>query len=399
MARKLNIGYSEIVKTSLMHTTDNGRRFGSFGTLISLRSPLRQPIIREIDPKVATEQNRFSHYLDGSRNPIGRVTLQWRPQTQAAGLSSSRRNKANTISGAQNESAVVTENVDYNIHNEWTEGFDQAQLMKLEPAAESYLNAVNSGLSLNNPNTGANAAMWQGLAEIGERIMEKIETAILEPLNTVCLTNMIAGVGKNLVDGSDGTTIPTIVLYADDDKVKKDFVAYVMNIMRKHQMKTKPIVVGGTLAAQFITEMGWTSLQDIGYDFDRIRAQMPFEFYYDSQIDTTYGDGYILISEPGAAAVNFVPEHEDVIKAKKVSETTFTKGSISLMGFDTELTTVDMDLRIIESDAGAYPQLYVVPSLRAGIFTRPEGAIKTTGGFEDVTGIWAARLVRYASEV
>lgn len=379
-----------------MATVDNGRRYGAFGTLISLRSPLRQPIIREIDPKVAAEGNRFSHYLDGSRNPIGRVALQWRPQVQVAGLSAVRRNKANTIAGAQNESAVITENVDYNIHNEWTEGFDQAQLMKLEPAAESYLNAVNANaVNLNNPN----AAMWQGLAEIGERLAEKIETGVMQPLNATCITTLIAGIGKNLVDGSDASSLPTIVLYGDDDKVKKDFVTYVMNIMRKHEMKSKPIVVGGSLAAQFITEMGWVSLQDIGYDFDRIRAQMPFEFYYDSMIDSLYGEGHIIISEPGAAAINFVPEHEDVIKAKKVSETTFTKGSVSLMGFDTELTTVDIDLRIIESDAGAYPQLYVVPSLRAGIFTRPEGVIKTYGGFQDVTGIFAARLVRYASEI
>lgn len=394
MAKNLNIGYSEVIKTSIMHTVENGRRFGSFGGMLSLRSAAKQPIINALSPVVAEEGGRLSFIQTGGA-PVARVQLQWRPQTQAAGLSTTRRDKAGVIANAQNEDGVITENVDYVQHNEYSEGFTQVQLMKLVPAAESYLDAVNKGLTLNNPNS----AIWQGLSEVGNRIMEKAETAIFQPLNQMVLTQMIAGIGKNLVDGSDATNLATVVLFDSEGRVKKDFLHAMNEIMRKHEMKTKPIVVGGTLMARWFDAMGWTATQDLGYDGDKMMRNQPFEFYYDSMIDTSYGFGQILIHDAGAAALAFVAEHGDVVKAKKVGDTTYTRASISLMGYDTEQTTIDLDLRIIESDAGAYPAVYVAPSLRAAIFTRPEGVIKTYGGFQDMTGIWGMRVVEFETDI
>lgn len=395
MARNLNIDYNRVITTSIMHTIENGRRFKSFGSTLSLRSPQRREIIREINPVVADEQKRLSHVRDGNGNPVAKVTLQYRPQRPALGLSSSRRTKADLISNAQTEGTVLTEDVIYDQHNEYAEKFTQAQLMKLEPAAETYLNSVNKGLQISNKDK----ALWQGLAEVGERIIERIETGIFVPLNTYATSNLIASIGTNLVDNSTAAALPVIVLFDADGRVKKDLLVYLSNIMRSHALSYKPIIVGGTLMANWVQAMGWTSVQDLGYDGEKMMQNMPFEFYFDSDIDASYGWGRILIQDAGAAAMEFVAEHGEVIQADKVSDTTFTRASMSLLGFDTQQTTIDFDLRIIESDANAYPEVYVAPSLRAGMFTRPAGAIKTYGGFENVTGIWGARLVEYEADI
>lgn len=388
MARDINIGYSRVVLASIMHAQENGRRFNSHGAMLSLRAPSRGQIIREMNPVVASEGGRLSHVVSGGV-PIAKVTLQWRPQRPASNNATARRNKAGVVSNAADEAGVVTDDVVYDLHNEYSEGFTQTQMMKLEPDAEKYLNSVNKGLSINNKGN----AMWQGLAEVGERIMEKIDNSIFDPLNLVSTTNLIAGIGRNLVDGTDGTNIPTIALFDLDGRVKNDLLHFLNDIILVHQLKSKLVIVGGRLLKKWMTGMRWTSVQDYGYNADKMMQDLPFEFFYDSNIDTNYGQDKIIISDSGAAAMEFVAEHGDVIKANKVSDTTFTRASMSMMGNDTNLTTVNFDLRIIESDEDAYPKIYVAPSLRAGIFTRPAGAIKTYGGFELMTGIWGAQLV------
>lgn len=389
MARDLNIGYSRVVMASIMHTVENGRRFNSHGTMLSLRAPSRTQIIREIDPVVANEGGRLSHVVTGGV-PVPKVTLQFRPQRPAANLSTTRRNKAGVIANANNESTVLTEDILYDIHNEYSEGFTQAQMMKLEPDAERYLDSINKPhLNINNKGN----AMWQGLAEVGERIMEVVDNAIFDPLNLACTTNLVANIGRNLVDGTDGTNIPTIALFDTDGRVKKDMLHFLNDIRRKHQLKGKLVIVGGTLFTRWWDAMNWTAVQDYGYSAEKMMRDLPFEFFYDSNIDTNYGQDQIIISDQGAAALGLVAEHGAVIKANKVSDTTFTNASVSLMGFDTPNTVLDLDLRIIESDEDAYPKIYVAPSVRAGIFTRPPAAIKTYGGFELMTGIWGAKIV------
>lgn len=394
MAKQLNINYSRIIKTAIMHTIENGRRFNSHGAMLSLRSPQRREIINEINPVVANEGNRLSHTnttVGGVIVPVAQVTLQWRPQRPANALSTTRRNKADLISNANNESTVLEDTITYDIHNEYSEGFTQVQMMKLEPIAEQYLNSVNKGLNINNKGN----AMWQGLAEVGERIFETIDNSIFDPLNLSCTANLIAGIGKNLVDGTTAANIPTIALFNDRKQPLPDLIIFLENIRRKHQLKNKKlIVVGGSLLTEWVAVMEMSAVQDLGLDSAKMLSKMPFEFYYDSNIDTNYGQDKIIVSDPGAAALEFVQEHKDVIKANKVGDTTFTTATMSMMGFDTATTTIEMDLRIVESDSGPYPQIYVAPSVRAGIYTRPPGAIKTYGGFEDQTGIWGIQLVR-----
>lgn len=389
MARDLNIDYNRVITTSIMHTIENGRRFGSFGAMLSLRSQQRREIINSINPKIADEGGRLSHVRVGE-TPVAKVNMQWRPQRDSAGLSNTRRNKATTIAQAQDEAGVITDDVTYDIHNEWTEKFLQTQLMKLEPAAETYLNAVNKGLSLNN----ANNAMWQGLAEIGERIFETIETSIFKPLNTSVIAALIAGIGLNMVDGTNALNLPVIALFDEEGRPKPDLIMYMAEIMRIHDLKFRPIVIGGSMLTRYVTALKLSATQDYGYDAVKMLAQLGFEFYYDSTIDGLYGQDQIIITDAGAAALEFLAEHTDVIKAKKVGNTTFTSATISLQGYDTDLTTIDMDLRVIESDDDAYPKLYVVPSLRAGIFVRPQGVIKNYGGWASYTGIFGAKLVR-----
>lgn len=394
MAKDLNLDYARIIRTSVMHTNENGRRFESHGAMLSLRSSMRAEIIRSINPVVAAEQRRFSYEVVGGV-PVPKVILQARPQRPKGTNSNTRQGKTALVSAAATEAGVLTDTVVYDIHNEYSEKFTQVNLMKLEPAAEAYLNSVNKGPAVNNKNN----AIWQGFAEVGERIVEKIDDAMFSPTNLSCINNLIAGIGTNLHDGSTALTIPNIVLFDSQDRPKPYLTQWLRGVHRAHSLKQKLIVVGGSLMTQWIDAQNMSTVQDLGYDAQKVLAMMPAEFYYDSTIDDVYGEGKIIVSDAGAAALEFVSEHQDVIKANKVATTTYTTMAMSMMGYDTELTTLNLDFRIIESDENAYPEIVVAPSLRSGIWTRPAGWIKTYGGWENYTGIFGAKLVKYADEI
>jgi hypothetical protein len=149
-------------------------------------------------------------------------------------------------------------------------------------------------------------------------------------------------------------------------------------------------VAGGLNVSKYFDALKISGIQDLGFDAQKIMNELPIEFYFDNEIDAAYGAGRILIRDAGAAAMEFVPEHGDVIQAAKVANTTYRRMSVSMAGYDSPNFTLDMDLRSIEVDENAYPEIVIVPSIRAGIFTRPAGAIKAYGLWNDVTGIWGA---------
>lgn len=394
MAKDLNLDYARIIKASVMHTNENGRRFESYGAMLSLRSSLRADVIRGINPVVAGENNRLSFENVGGV-PVPKVILQARPQRPKGTNSTTRQGKAALVAAAATEAGVLTDTVVFDIHNEYAEKFTQVNLMKLEPAAEAYLNSVNKGPAINNKGN----AIWQGFAEVGERFVEKVDDAMFVPTNLQCLSNLIAGIGLNMHDGSTALSIPNIVLFDAQDRPKPALTHWLRGVHRAHALKQKLIVVGGKLLTEWVDAQNMSTVQDLGYNADKVLAMMPAEFYYDSTIDDVYGEGKIIVSDAGAAALEFVSEHQDVIKANKVATTTYTTISMSAMGYDTDLTTFNMDLRVIESDDNAYPEIVVAPSLRSGIWTRPAGWIKTYGDWANYTGIFGAKLVKYADEI
>lgn len=383
MARLINVDYAQIARIAIAHTLDNGYRFGSHGAMLSLRSPQSAALIKEINPMVADQGKRLSFTVVAG-NPVPQVSVQFRPQAAAVSKSLVRRTKAATMAGVNTERPVISANVTYDSYHEYTEDFTQAQLLKLEPAAAKYLDGLNRGV------VKLDYSEQQGIEEIGRRLVEKMDDAMFIPLNLACTTRLIAAIGTNLVDGSTAVALPTIVLFDAAGRPRHQFLQYMKDIRRAHNIKGKLVVVGGMAISRYFDALQISDVQDLGFDGRKILSEMPTEFYFDSEIDTNYGAGRIIIRDPGAAALEFVNEHGDVIGAKRVADTTYRRMAVTLAGYDSPTFTTEFDLRAIEDDTGAYPKILIVPSVRCGIFTRPAGVIKDFGPWTAVTGVYGA---------
>ncbi|CCG99830.1 hypothetical protein FAES_1820 [Fibrella aestuarina BUZ 2] len=381
MASNRNLTGARIAMATIMHTLNNNRKFTNIGTLQALRSPQLAALIAEMNPKNAQNENRLS-IIQGQATPTARVQLSYRPQ-KAGTVKTSR-----TVASGARPNDAVTLNVDYALHRELDADFETVDFMILEAEAERYLDQVNAGKFVGT------AGEYKTMGIVGEAIVSRLES-VLQSVNSAALSAVIAAVGGNLTLGATSptnTAVPDITLYNTDNSIKLDLWEWINNVKTVHAMVGKPIIIGGNKALGWMNRKGIVSMSSIGYDYTKVYNELDFEFYYDPAVDTASGAGHILVLDPGAACLETVMEHEDIIKQKKVANTSYGKAAVAVAQYGADTFAMDLDLRVKEYDT-AYPKWTVTPSTQFGIFTRPAGYFKDYGGWDTYTGIVRARLV------
>lgn len=379
MASNINLGPARVVTAALLKTPENGYRFSGLGGLTALRSPQLKPLIDAMNPANAANEGRLS-VASGGVTPT--VTLNYKAK-YAPTVKTSR-----TVATGTNIAAASSATVAFSLHREYDMNFQTPDLLAVEAQTEQFL----AEYVATQGKVKAKAGEYNLLGIIGDEFLRTVEDGMLTPVNTQCVTALNTAAGLNLLYTGAAGASQTIDLFDSAGSPKTDFFREMVKIKQVHGIKGKLIVIGGLTLMDYLGVRAIASPADTGFDFTLLYDKLPIEFYFDSQIDTIIGAGEILVVDPGAACLETIMEHGQVIKSAKVANTSYGSGSIGIVpGVETavDLTTYtfDFDFRVKEYDT-AYPTWTVTPSVKFGIFTRPAGYHSSVGSWATVTGIF-----------
>ncbi|MBN8824442.1 MULTISPECIES: hypothetical protein [unclassified Spirosoma] len=383
MANNVNLSAARILRACIMHTAENAPKFSQIGSLQALRSPQLAGLQTAMSAEGAGEEKRLSFEAGaGADDVVPKVRLNYRKQYTTGTTSSTRSvNTSGTRPGAVTELDVT-----YTGYKQYDLEFRTIDLMSLEEAAKQYYDGVIAGAV--QLDAGDAAKMTEAALEF----YLTVEKDLLQPLNTAALTALIAAVGTNKVTNS---AVPKdIYLYYTDSKLRDDFWGYLNDLRTVHGVTGKWIVIGGLKMVSWLRKSKIMDMNSLGMDAKAMYDTLPAEFYYDPQIDTSYGQDKILIIEPGSACWQQIMEHETIVKKKKVANTSFGGARLKIAQYDSPTFDLKVDLRVREYDTTKYPYEIVTPSSGLyGVFTRPAGFAKAYDGWSTYTGIIGARLV------
>ncbi|GAA4464163.1 hypothetical protein GCM10023189_43080 [Nibrella saemangeumensis] len=386
-ANDVNLGLARIMRAAIMHTAENGMRFEEIGTLQAMSSPQLLGLKKAMSAEVADGEKRLSIEKGpgGVDDIIPVIRLNYKQQYVPA----ETRNTRQVVDGGEEMKDPVELDVRYNNHREYDHKFYTLDLIKLEGEARRYLARNMNGFTQDVGQLG-------GLIEVGSEILSTIEQGLLVPINTSVLSALIAGIGGNLMYGKTAPAnlaLPNIPLFNTDGTARKDFWQWINLLKRIHKIKGKLIVVGGKLLVKFMEDQKVASMNDIILNQQAMYNTLAVEWYYDPQIDITYGPGKIILMDAGAACMQTILEHEYIVKQKKVANTSFSSAAVQIAQYDSGSFAMRFDIRAREYDTGKYPYFTVTPSAHWGTFVRPAGYHKLYGGWDTVTGIYGAQLV------
>ena len=385
MASNANLGVARIALAAISATSGNRKKFAPVGAIQAARSPQNTALIAEMNPKNAANGNRLS-IIQGLATPQARVTLNYRPQI-AATVKNSR-----TVANGANPTQATAMNVDYNTHRELDLTYRTVDLLALEKQTEDYLNKSNNGAIT------VKLDSFSLLSDMGDQIL-RVADQVLQNVDASVLTAIIAAAGGNLMLGTTANTgVPSIQAFNADSSVNPYVMDWFNDLKTVHSFEGKPIVIGGLKAQRYFNRKKIASAAALGYDYEKMFAEMDVEFYFDPLVDTLSGQDHIIVMDAGSFVLETILEHaklEDggVIPATKVGNTNFGQASITVAQTAAPSFTLDHDLRVREDDTIAYPAYTITPSLHYGTFARPAGYFKTYGGWDTVTGIFRAKLV------
>ncbi|GAB4023299.1 hypothetical protein GCM10028808_73320 [Spirosoma migulaei] len=384
MASNTNLAVARIAMAAISLTSGNRKKFSPYGSLQASRSPQNAALIAEMNPKNAKNGNRLS-IISGQTTPQARVTLNYRPQ-ETATVKTSR-----TVADGDRPTDATALNVDYTLHREEDYLYLTTDLMRLEKETEAYLKQVNAG------NLSVNISGFQLLSDMGDNIMKKADY-VLQNINTVIATALVAGAGGNLMLGpSANTGVPTIQGFNTDGSVNPYVWDWLTDLMQIHQFEGKAICVGGAKWQRYFNRKKIASAASLGFDYAKLFELLDVEFYYDPSIDTLSGQDHLIVMDAGSFCMETIMEHEliengGVLAATKVANTTYGTASLSVANTAAPTFTLDHDIRVREQDT-AYPKYTITPSIHFGTFAKPAGFTKNYDGWETVTGIFRVKIL------
>ncbi|GAB3272784.1 hypothetical protein GCM10027347_44650 [Larkinella harenae] len=386
MANNINLGPARIVRASIMHTMENGRKFNNIGTLQALRSPQNATLTEAMSATYANKNQKMS-FVQGSggeEDIIARVSLNYTRQWSPTSKRSSRQVTQPGANGLDRPAAPTTVNVDYALHKEYEIEFKTIDFATMEDEAESYFESLNNNVS-------GSAGEYKMLGQIGAQFADSVEEGLLSPINAAALAAVISGIGTNLVTNTNTAT--EIYLYDKEGRKRDDFFDFLGNIKTVHGINGKLIVIGGLKLVTYMRKQKIVGINDLGTDAAKMYNELPIEWYYDPAIDTALGQDKILIMSPNSACLQTILEHVHIVKQKEVAQTSFGFAALQIAPYDADTFALDLDFRVRSYDTTKYPKWVFTPSARFGLFTRPAGYYKTYGGWQTVTGIFQAQLV------
>lgn len=411
MANDTNLLLSaRAVMAAVQHLPENGLKNATLGALQSTQDPAFNQIRSTINPLVPQQGKSMAWVTRAGRDiKVPRVTITYRPQIEQDAISERTR---------QSNGTTLTDGTSIDVYYDQHKEFNWKKTVPkelLEPEAQRYINALISG----NLSFGRVANIDHALSNLGMEMFGSITPTLFKPFNSYVLTTLIAAIGKNkaikgttVLDVSSTTAapIPVVMGWDANGNPKRDPRNFIMDTIVTNQIQNKPIMIGGLSWLQWHRDMKDYRTNMDGLDFVAVYNSLPWVFYYDSEIDTVFGDGFALLLDSNAAAFDTVNYHgpagSNALYAgiTRQDDTIFDRGVIRFNQFSNAevalqntMPTMSMgfDVRIRELlDANDQPEFVIIPSISYGGYTRPTGfyVADNTDILHGVTGIFGVKL-------
>lgn len=429
MANNVRLDQASLVAMSLMHLPESAFKGPSTGAILALLSPSLNTIRNETNPFTALNKNGGQQNValtHSSGDFILSVTSHFFPED--AGLSRTTRTAAGGTVGSNGVNSIVQAATPVTVTYDKTHEVEiehtlvDYEILKSQVFLD-YVGKIASGaINLKNGNPGGNFSfLYDQFVQLGMTILSLTNSAILTPLNNVCLTELLSGVGKNAASPtasspSAAAPFPQVACFkADGQTPSVQFEKYIKNVIIKNRIKGKLLVVGGDKLLDYFNTKEIVTVAQSGFVLDRIINNTRIEFYYDDSADAIFGQNKIVMFDTEAICMNTWMKHG---KDPRVNPVTYSydgvgmyygNASINMAQYSNELLNaeslgnsrggsfmLDFDTRTLAKRTNKdYAISNFVVSLCYGFFKRPRGFFKRddTNLFYDYTGIMGVELV------
>jgi len=404
MPNNVNLGSARIVQAALMHTPNNGMKFGRYGAMQAMLSPAVAGVRNEISPYGPTDTTSLGWgTVAGREILVPKVQVNTYPARIVDGYDERTRDL-----NADGFSEPLVVDVAYDWYREIK---IQRQIARelYEPKAIEYINRLVSG-QINEIGDPKYRALVDRMAL---QVMQDFDSGIAQPFEQYVLSSLIARIGKNAARPTANTPtaaapLVSIPTFNADGTLKMDFWDFIHETKIANKITGRLIMIGGTLAERAMRREGITALNAAGYDWATMFNRFPVDFYYDELIDQVYGAGNILLIDSGAAAAEtfcYADFPDKFVDPTNSDDTVDEKAKIMFLSLPDDETTLqsvansfirDVDVRVTRKrDDNDFTKTTVTVALPAGMYIRPLGWFTedTTSTLHGVSGIFAAKLV------
>lgn len=388
---------------AVQHLPENGIQEENLGALQAMQDPAFTALRQAINPLVPGDDKSLAWVTKAGRDvKVPKVTITYKPRVVQTAIS--ERTK-------QSSGVTLTDGTSMNVYfDQHKEKTWQKTINKelLEDSAQNYIRQLLGG----KLTSGRVRGIDHMLSNLGFEMFGSMVPTIFTPANTYILSALVAGIGKNKAypaASSPTTAAPCISVTAYDSKGNptKDLRNAIANTKLANKIQGKPILIGGLKALQWVRDLQVYKTNQDGLDFVAAYGTLPFVFYYDGQIDTTYGQDQVILVDGGAVAFDSVNYHgpNGLVKEAQSANTFFDRGVIRFNQFKGDepglantpgVMSMGFDVRIAEqNDTNDLPEQLITPSFSYGMFTRPTGFWTSDSGdvMNAVTGIYGFKLV------
>lgn len=403
MPNNVNLGIARTVQAALMHTANNGLKFGRYGALQAMLSPAVAEVRNQISPYGPKDTTSVIWgQVPGRDILVPKVQVNTYPARLVTGYDERTRD----LNGEE-LSDPLTVDVAYDFYKEIKINRQIAREL-YEPKAIAYMENLVSGKisEIGDPK-------YRALVDrLALQVMQDFDSGIAKPFAQYVLSSLIARIGKNAAAPTANTPTAAAPLvdvptFNADRTLKAEFWDFINETKIANKITGNLIMIGGTLAQRAMRREGILAINDAGYNWATMFGRTPVDFYYDELIDVVFGAGQILLIDSGAAAAetfcyaDFADKFGDPTNS---DDTVDEKARIMFLSLPEEEAILqnvansyirDVDVRVTRKrDANDFAVTTATIALPAGLYIRPNGWFTedTTSILHGVSGIFAAKL-------
>ena len=404
MPNNVNLGTARIVQAALMHTTNNGLKFGRYGALQALLSPAVAEVRAQISPYGPKDDTSLIWGTTAGRDIlVPKVQVNTYPARVVTGYDERTRD----LNG-EALSAPLTSNVVYDFYREIKINRQIAREL-YEPKALSYMENLVAG----EIGGSADRKTLALIDRLALQVMQDFDSGIAKPFAQYVISSLIARIGKNAAFPTAATPtaaapVIDVPTFNADRTIKPEFWDFINETKIANKITGNLLMVGGTKALRAMRREGVLAINDQGYDWAKMFGRTPVDFYYDELIDTVFGADQILLIDSGAAAVEtfcYADFPEKFGDPTNSDDTIDAKSRIMFLNLPEDETILqnvansyirDVDVRATRKrDANDLVVTTATIALPAGMYIRPNGWFTSdaTNVLNGVSGIFAAKLI------
>lgn len=403
MQNNVNLGTARTVQAALMHTANNGLKFGRYGAMQAMLSPAVAELRNEISPYGPVDSTSVIWGTTAGRDIlVPKVQIKSFPARIVTGYDERVRD----LNGEDISDPFETEAI-FDFYKEIKINRQIAREL-YEPKAIDYMEKLVSG-KINEIGDPKYRALVDRLAL---QVMQDFDSGIAAPFEQYILSSLIARIGKNAARPtatSPTATAPVVSLptFNADGTLKMDFWDFIHETKIANKITGRLIMIGGTLPERAMRREGIVAINSAGYDWSKMFGRFPVDFYYDELIDTVFGAGNILLIDSGAAAAEtfcYADFKEKFGDPTNSDDTVDEKAKIMFLNLPEDEQTLmsvansyirDVDVRVTRKrDANDFAVTTATIALPGGMYIRPLGWFTEdiTNILHGVSGIFAAKL-------